>query len=397
MIRGDARPAAAQARPGRRLDGAEGRRQVPSSCASSRWPGRWAARRLRRLHAPRHGRLRDEARAEPARGPRPAGARRRGGRPIRPGQRVSEAGHYVFAHRSLHEYLVAEELLALPDGEATLLDRATDPEWRQVVLFFAAASGPASRATYSCPRSPLATTLAGHCLAGPMPSDGVAEPILERVADRRHRPPDRTGRRRRPRRGGRCRRWRCAGWSTGCSVVDAQRPRERSTATSTACSHCWDALAGRNAARIAALVPQIVATRVPDDPRLVEPLWRCLTVPGIERTAATRAIVERLLGIAMNTDGFDALKRQEPYTRPFLDESIRDRAYPFKNGLPKTCNLVTLLTWAEYLDALPSGAQSLLCGQGGRDWVAGARGGRRASNSQLLARSGPHGSSAFSR
>jgi hypothetical protein len=263
---------------------------------------------------------------------------------------VSEAGHYVFAHRSLHEHLVAEELLALPDGETTLLDRATDPEWRQVVLFFAAALEQRRADVFLPALATRSVTLAGHCLAGSVPSDHVAEPILDGllIDDTAH-----------------------------LTALVATTTSPRRSVQEMAVTRLENqlnvsmhtvrrafkgdvegmlpllgALAGSNAARIAALVPQIVAG-VPDDPRLVEPLWRCLIVAGIEKDPACRAIVERLLVIAMDGDGFEALQRQEPYTRGFLDRVLRRRAYPFEKGLPATCNLVTLLAWAEYLNVIP--------------------------------------------
>jgi hypothetical protein len=263
---------------------------------------------------------------------------------------VSEEGHFVFAHRSLHEHLVAEELLSLPDGELTLLDHAADPEWRQVVLF-AAAALEQRRADDFFPRLALRNvTLAGHCLAGAVPSDSVAEPILDALQ----------------------------GDTSGMTALIAATTSPRKPVQEMAVSRLEDqmftsmravheaihgdvegmlpllgALAGSNAARIAALVPGIVAA-VPDDPRLVEPLWRCLTVPEIEKDPACRVIVERLLVIAMDVDGFDALQRQEPYSRDFLDEAVRRRAYPFEKGLPRSCNLVTLLAWAQYLDVVPT-------------------------------------------
>ena len=48
-------------------------------------------------------------------------------------------------------------------------------------------------------------------------------------------------------------------------------------------------LAGTNAAEIAELVPETIEN-VADDPRLVEPLWRCLAAPGIERLPASSTI-----------------------------------------------------------------------------------------------------------
>ena len=110
-----------------------------------------------------------------------------------------------------------------------------------------------------------------------------------------------------------------------------------------------NSLAGTNAAQIAALVPQIVSN-LPDDPRLVEPLWRCLTAPSIERLAECRAIVQRLLHLVIDPNSFEELARQDKYDRDFLTADLRRQAYPFNAGLDHSHNLVTLLAWAEYLD-----------------------------------------------
>lgn len=266
---------------------------------------------------------------------------------------VSEAGRFVFAHRSIHEYLVAEELLLLPDGGSALLERATDPEWRQVVLFYATALQQRGADAFLSELAGRNVTLAGHCLAGAKPSNDVATVILDslRTADPVHVA------------------------ALVAATMSPRRPiQEKAVAQlETQLLRSMDevvaafsgevdgmlpllgSLAGSNAARIAALVPEIVAN-IPDDPRLVEPLWRCLAAPGIEQQPACRTIVERLLTIAVDPDGFEELQRQEPYVRPFLTGPVRARAYPFEDGLPRTSNLVTLLAWSDKLGVAPAQA-----------------------------------------
>jgi len=112
-------------------------------------------------------------------------------------------------------------------------------------------------------------------------------------------------------------------------------------------------LAGTNAAQIAALVPQIIAP-LPDDPRLVEPLWRCLTAPGIERLPECGAIVQRLLNMVMDPDSLEELARQDRYDRAFLTIEARWRVYPFEEGLDQRHNLITLLAWADHLGVAPT-------------------------------------------
>lgn len=105
-------------------------------------------------------------------------------------------------------------------------------------------------------------------------------------------------------------------------------------------------LAGTNAAQIAAVVPQIIAP-LPEDSRLVEPLWRCLTAPGIERLPECGAIVRLLLNLVINRDYLKELARQDRHSRDFLTTEARWQAYPFQEGLDQRHNLVTLLTWAD--------------------------------------------------
>ena len=259
---------------------------------------------------------------------------------------VSEAGHYVFAHRSLHEYLVAEEMLTLPDGETVLLDRATDSEWRQTILFFAIALEQRRVDAFLPSLAARNVSLAAYCLAGSVPSNSVAEPILDRLLtnDTAHLAAliAATTSPRRPVQ------------EMAVSRLEAQLSGPANLKTAfrgdvEGMLPLLGALAGSNAARIAKLVPEIIAS-VPDDPRLVEPLWRCLTVPGVEQEPACKAIIERLFSIVMDIDGLEELQRQEPYTREFLKGAVRTRAYPFERGLSRACNLVTLLAWAEYLD-----------------------------------------------
>jgi hypothetical protein len=114
-----------------------------------------------------------------------------------------------------------------------------------------------------------------------------------------------------------------------------------------------NSLAGTNAAEIAVLVPQLVG--LPDDPRLVEPLWRCLTAPGIEGLPECRQIVQHLLTLVEDPNALAELERQDRYGRDFLTSEIRWRAYPFNRGLEPSHNLVTLLAWAEYVGVAPAG------------------------------------------
>lgn len=265
---------------------------------------------------------------------------------------VSEAGRYVFAHRSIHEYLAAEELQLLPGGAAMLDERANDPEWRQVILFYATARDQRSADDFLAKLSRRNGTLAAHCLGGAKASDEVAAAILDSlggVPEQLLLPA------------------LVAATMSPRQSVQEMAVRRLETELSRSIGSISSAfstdvdgmlpllnsLVGSNTARIAALVPTIVAS-VPDDPRLVEPLWRCLTAPEIEKLPACNKIVERLLTIAMDPDGLTELQGQEPYTRPFLTGPLRLEAYPFSSAVDPTSNLVTLLAWAEHLNVMPA-------------------------------------------
>jgi hypothetical protein len=264
---------------------------------------------------------------------------------------VSEAGRYVFAHRSIQEFLVAEELRRAEDGAEELLGRVDDPAWQQVVLFYTAAQEQRPVDRFLARLAGRNPSLAGHCLAGAKASNEVAAGILDTLT------PPSTDR------------------HLAALVAAARSPRVavREMAVSRLEAslpdlgdRIWpagedvegvlpllDSLAGTNAARIAALVPRAIE-QVPDDPRLVAPLWRCLSTPGIECQPWCAALIQRLLAIAADPDGLAELQRQEPYTRDFLTDEVRQRSYPFRDGLPPASNLVTLLAWADYLEVSPA-------------------------------------------
>ncbi len=261
---------------------------------------------------------------------------------------VGETGRYVFAHRSIQEFLAAEEL-RLADDDGFLIGKAADPEWRQVIQFYSAGLEQRRANTFLPDLSQHNEELAGYCLAGAKVSDDAAAAVLSTL-----HPIDSV----------RLAALAAATMSPRLPVqmmaID-QLGQALSRTDSLllviggdveAMLPLLNSLAGTNAAQIAGLVPQIVE-HVPDDPRLVEPLWRCLTAPGIERLPASCSIVGRLLTLATSADGFEQLAGQEPYTPAFLTDRIRHQAYPFTEGLSLNHNLVTLLAWADYLQVMP--------------------------------------------
>jgi hypothetical protein len=265
---------------------------------------------------------------------------------------LSDVGEatFVFAHRSIQEFLVAEQLrLKAAIGQADMLQKATSPEWRQVAQFYSAGQEGSQIDDYLHELSKRHPDLAAYCLAGARPSNEVAEIVLNALepindmnlpalAAATNSPRD-------PVKQMAIHRLRTALTTQGSALAIAN-------ADVDGLLPLLNSLVGTNAAEIAAIVPQIVAD-LPDDPRLMEPLWHCLTAPDIENLPECQAIVQRLLELAIDQNGMSELARQDQYSRDFLTGPIRKRAYPFDNGLPHSHNLVTVLTWAEHLRMTP--------------------------------------------
>lgn len=261
---------------------------------------------------------------------------------------VGEDSRYIFAHRSIQEFLAAERLRLAADSDF-LLERAADSEWRQVVQFYAVGLEQDQVNEFLPRLAERNPELAGYCLAGATPSNDVARVVLDHLE-----PIDAI----------RLTALAAATMSPRVPVqqmaidrlqrvlASADSPLAAISGEVDALLPLLNSLAGTNAAEIAGLVPALIA-QIPDDPRLVDPLWRCLAAPGIEALPAAVAIVRRLITVAASVDGFAELAGQSPYTREFLTADLRRRAYPFTGGLPVDHNLVTLLAWAEYLNVSP--------------------------------------------
>lgn len=282
---------------------------------------------------------------------------------------------YEFAHRSIQEHLVASELLlqdAAAEGEAgggrrELLERATDGDWRQVVLFYTAAADPRVVSRFLTSLAAMDVVLAGGCLAGADCGDDVAERVLDELD----------------------RRLRAGGQDLPLPALDAMlsattspRPTLRTVAAKlvydclTRVTNDSDAVTalGGNIDGVLRVVSVLVgqareigldttlvarlAAIVPDDHRLVAPLWRCLAIlsaagaPPPSRTAQQQPnpIVERLLMLAMDPACFEELQRQPAHDPGCATADQRQQAYPFRNGIARSSNLVTLLCWAEWLE-----------------------------------------------
>lgn len=257
---------------------------------------------------------------------------------------------YFFAHQSIQEFLAAEELQHQSDGDAFLLARATDLNWRQAIQFYTAGREAGQVDDFITGLAKRDSELAAHCLRAASPSDGAARVVLDALKPITNA------------------RLNALAATSRSPRIPIQRmaidelkrfiTHSRETVSTAGTSidgilPLLESLADTNAGEIAALVPHVIRD-LHDDPRLVGPLWQCLSADGIERhTAEANEIVRRLIAMVMEPDGFAELQRQDPHDREFLT-TLRPEAYPFKNALPSDHNLVTLLAWADYLDLLPT-------------------------------------------
>ncbi|MDX6744264.1 hypothetical protein [Actinocorallia sp. A-T 12471] len=270
---------------------------------------------------------------------------------------VGDDANATFAHRSIQEYLAAVQLHRLPDGAERLLARAGDRAWRLVTLFYAAGDQP-QIGEFLERLAGRDLDLAVRCLAGADTDDvnALGVRILDAYAPEWAGPADIE--------------------PVLTAILQACRS-PRAVVRDRAVAHAeslllgvpdhalvgWlggdenllrvlGAVAGTSTARIASLMPRF-SGGLADDPRLVPILWQCLASPGIERQPAVAHILQLLLDLAVDPDGFAELERQPAYAPSFLTE-LRRRAYPFDRALPHDHNLVTLLAWAHHIGVAPS-------------------------------------------
>jgi NACHT domain-containing protein len=275
---------------------------------------------------------------------------------------------YEYAHRSIQEHLAAAELVRSGDDGATaLLNWAKSRDWRQVVLFFAAEASQRVVTPFLDELARRDLVLAGGCLAGADCRDEIAIPILNGLA-KTLRNADRetvllafsalVGATASPR-----------------STIQAAAKELIYNSLSGAVDHsgALNALGGDIDAMVdiitllidrmdqadvnAHLIARLTAP-IPNDPRLIRPLWRFLCSPSTQRRIEAghtiddpiEQLVEQLLMLATEPACFMALQRQPAPISSFVTTDMRRKVYPFKNGLELSDNLVTVLCWAERLN-----------------------------------------------
>lgn len=274
---------------------------------------------------------------------------------------VSE-GQYEFVHRSLQEHLVASELLRQSDeGLRLLRERAIEREWRRVVLFYTATADQSVVTGFIGELAEVDPALACACLAGADCLNPVGFDVLERMADplRDPRPPVMLSA---------LAAVLSATASPRAAIREAARGQAFTWLTKVAGeADAADALGGTHETLLdvmtmlverlgessvsRSMVVRLVGV-VPDDPRFVEPLWRCLrtaeSTPPYDHSLVP--LVDRLVRLATDPACFAALQRQPAAHPRFATTLLRQQVYPFRRGLDGQSNLVTLLCWAQEVD-----------------------------------------------
>jgi hypothetical protein len=249
-----------------------------------------------------------------------------------------------YAHRSIQEFLAAQEI-RLGNTTDLLLDRADSLDWRQAIQFYTVGQESQQIDAFLHALATRNSELAVRCLQACRPSVRAAQEILDRLrADTREAVTALAAATRCPLEAVRT----LAIARLKEAILSPDGVSHDSNLELEELLPLLDSLTRTNAADIAAVLP-VVIDRVPDDPRLVRPLWKCLNADGFENhLPQSGQVVRRLLRLAAEPEGFAELSTQEERDPEFL-AGFRAQAYPFKRGLDHAHNLVTLLAWADYL------------------------------------------------
>jgi hypothetical protein len=281
---------------------------------------------------------------------------------------VAPEDRYEFAHPSIQEHLVADELLRCgEDGRRHLRDSARHRDWRQVVVFYLAAAHQRVVSPLLRELADEDVILAGECLAGADCTHDDARPILEKLAAML--------------RGGN-RDQILPALAALLSATLSPRPTVKEAAKDVIYNSLLTEITneagavsalGGDIEGVLGIITMLVdragqapmsrrllsrlSAIAPDDPRLVEPLWRLVTSPAARQAPAPDPdadpeladFVARLLTLAMDPACFAKLQQAPMNEPPFVTSELRRRVYPFRNEVDLSSNLVTLLCWAEQL------------------------------------------------
>jgi hypothetical protein len=259
--------------------------------------------------------------------------------------------NWHYAHRSIQEFLGAQEL-RLDNDAGFLLDRADSLDWRQAIQFYAVGQESQQIDAFLRALANRNPELAVRCLQACRPSVPAAQEVLDHL-----RPNTREA-------------VTALAAATRCpleavrtlaiaslkeAILDPEGVFNDANLELEELLPLLVSLTRTNAADIAAVLPMVM-DRAPDDPRLVRPLWQCLSADGIEdpeHVEACAQVIRRLLTLVTTPEAFDQMAGEDPHDKGFLAD-LRPQAYPFRRALPPEHNLVTLLEWAEYLKVAPA-------------------------------------------
>lgn len=266
---------------------------------------------------------------------------------------LSDAGRgdlWHYAHRSIQEFLAAREL-RLGAGDQFLLAKAEVLSWRQVIQFYTVGQEARQVDGFLRKLAQRNPELAVRCLQGSLPSAAAARAVLE---DLRPMSSNSVAALAAATRSPRQVIQDMAITRLKAAILAPDGPLGTASTSIDEMLPLLESLASTNAADIVAVLPTVL-DQVPDDPRMVAPLWKCLGADGADsHRSEWEGLVRRLLGLATDESSFAQLAVQDRRDRGFLAQA-RETAYPFRNGLGQDHNLVTLLAWAEYLRLVPAG------------------------------------------
>ncbi|MFC0504843.1 NACHT domain-containing protein [Micromonospora costi] len=282
---------------------------------------------------------------------------------------ASDDGLLSFTHRSIHEFLAAEAISRMEDGGINFIsERASHDAWRQSLMFVVASAPQADELLIRI--ASVSPELAGHALASARVSKEVAAGVLATLGDRARQQgqvkiivPAILAATRSP---------EPAISDTAVQLVreillsnaedeqtDGQVDQEKRLRAlfggdTFGALQVLDDVANSNSPQVAALSGEL-AGLVPNNARLVAPLWRSLNTPGIENEPACKAIISNLLTLAMKPDCFVELQSQETLGEREFSGRTLSEVYPFKRAVPLSSNFVKLLALADELSVEPLG------------------------------------------
>jgi hypothetical protein len=235
-----------------------------------------------------------------------------------------------YAHRSIQEFLAAQELRL--DGAADfLLDRADALDWRQAIQFYAVGRESRQIDAFLHSLAIRNPELAVRCLQACRPSVPAAREVLDQLtASSREAVTALAAATRCPLETVRA----LAIARLKEAILDPHGVFNDASLEIEEMLPLLDSLTRTNAADIAAVLPSVM-DRVPDDPRLVRPLWQCLNADGFENHLDESGHV---IGKLQPRPVSAPIRLAQPgaASLPSLDAIGRDQMWRFRGGLAGT-------------------------------------------------------------